>query len=93
MDSKEEWQKYQEALRRGDPKAAAEAFRRYQAAKLAAGVKKSKPNLVSLGFGKKYPTAIPLDKIPDEIERNPEFFEHLREISAKEIAHVTLTPP
>lgn len=81
MGSKEEWQQYQEALRRGDSAAAAEALRRYQAAKLAEGKHKSKPNLVSLGFGKKYPKAIPLDQIPDEIERNPEFFKHLQEIS------------
>lgn len=83
MGSKEEWQKYQDALRRGDRKAAAEAFRQYQAARLAEGKKQSKPNLVSLAFGKKYPTQIEVKDIPEELERNPEFFEHMKEISER----------
>ena len=79
--SKEEWQKYQDALRKGDPAAAAEAFRRYLEAKKAKG---SKPTLVSLGLRKTYPHAIPLEQIPDELERNPEFFELIKRAVTKE---------
>ncbi len=61
-------------------KAAAEAFRRYQAAEAARGKRRSRPNLVSLAYGKKYPTQIDVKDIGDELVRNPEFFDHLREI-------------
>lgn len=55
-------------------KEAAEAFKRYRVVQL--GKKRgSRPTLVSLGYKKTYPHAIPLDKIPDELERSPEFFE------------------
>ena len=85
MGSKEEWQRYQEALRQGDRTAAAEAFRRYQEAKRAEGRPTSKPTLVNLSTrAKTYPNAVPLDEIPDELEKNPEFFELMRRISAKE---------
>lgn len=80
MGSKEEWQNYQEALRRGDRTAAAEAFRRYQAAKKQEGKTGSKPTLVSLAFDKGYPTAIDVDDIPDELEKNPAFFKHMKNI-------------
>jgi len=84
-DTKEEWQRYQEALRRGDRAAAAEAFRRYQEAKRAEGKGRSRPTLVNLSTrAKAYPNAVPLDKIPDELERNPEFFELMRRIATKE---------
>jgi len=53
-------------------KEAAERFRQYEQARKT---KRSRPNLASLSFRKTYPNAIPLDKIPDELERNPEFFE------------------
>ena len=76
----EEFEKLKEALREAPTeearKAAAEAMRRY----LASQPKRSKPTLVSLGYKKPYPTAIPLDRIPEEIQRNPAFFEHLRDI-------------
>lgn len=72
----EEWRRLQEALRKAPtPEArheAAEAMRRYLAAKKSRG---SKPTLVSLGYKKTYPHSIPLENIPDELERNPEFFE------------------
>ncbi len=78
-----EFEKLKEALRKAPTeetrKEAAEAFRRYQVVRLAQG-SQSKPTLVSLGYKKPYPTAVPLDKIPDELERNPAFFEHMREI-------------
>jgi len=79
----EAWQKLKEALEKpATPEArreAAEAMRRYQAARLAQG-KGSKPTLVNLGLRKTYPHAIPMDKIPDEIERSPEFFELLKRV-------------
>ena len=85
MSSKEEWQRYQEALRQGDRAAAAEAFRRYQEAKKAEGRRGSKPTLVNLSTrAKTYPNAVPLDKIPDELERSPEFFELMKRIVIKE---------
>ncbi len=83
--SKEEWQRYQEALRSGDRAAAADAFRRYQAAKKAEGKGGSKPTLVNLSTkAKRYPNAVPVDQIPDEIERDPEFFDLMRRIATKE---------
>lgn len=84
MGSKEEWQKYQEALRRDDKVAAAEAFRRYQEAKRQEGKGGSDPRLVSLGLGQGYPHNVPLDQIPEEVERNPEFFELMKRIAGKE---------
>ncbi len=85
MGSKEEWQRYQEALRSGDRAAAAEAFRRYQEAKRAEGKGGSKPTLVNLSTrAKTYPNAVPLDKIPEELERSPEFFELMKRIVIKE---------
>ena len=83
MGSKEEWQRYQDALRRGDRAAAAEAFRRYQESKRAEGKGGSDPRLVSLGLGKRYPHDIPLDKIPEELEKDPEFFELMRRVAEK----------
>jgi len=78
-NSKELWQQYQEALRRGDKEAAAEAFRRYLEAKKAEGRGGSKPTLVNLSTrAKDYPNAVPLEEIPDEMKRSPEFFELLK---------------
>jgi len=75
-----EWERLREALRKAPTeearKAAAEAMRRY----LATHPPKSKPTLVNLGLNKPYPTAIPLDKIPDELEKNPAFFEQFRKV-------------
>jgi len=79
--SKEEWGRYQEALRRGDKEAAADAFRRYLAAKKAEGKGGSRPILVNLSSKTKdYPNAVPLENIPDEMKRSPEFFELMRRI-------------
>ena len=84
MGSKEEWQKYQEALRRGDKEAAAEYFRRYLEAKKAEGKGGSKPTLVNLSSkAKDYPNAVPLDEIPDEMERSPEFFDLMKRMAGK----------
>ena len=85
MSSKEEWQKYQDALRRGDPAAAAEAFRIYQEARRREGKGSSRPILVNLSTkSKAYPNAIPVDQIPEELERNPEFFDLMRKVVTKE---------
>jgi len=84
MSSKEEWQKYQEAMRRGDKEAAAEYFRRYLEAKKAEGKGGSKPTLVNLSSkAKDYPNAVPLDEIPNEMERSPEFFDLMKRIAGK----------
>lgn len=83
-----EFEELKEALKKGPTpeamKEAAEAFRRYEVVELAKGKKRSKPSLVSLGFGKKYPAAIEVKDIPEELERNPEFFEHMKEIIVEE---------
>lgn len=85
MGSKEEWQKYQEAMRAGDAAAAAEAFRRYQEAKKQEGKGGSRPTLVNLSTkAKTYPNAIPVDQIPEELVTNPEFFELMKKIADKE---------
>jgi len=77
-DMPEEFEELKAALRRpATPeamKAAAEAFNRYRIVQLAKG-KRSKPTLVSLGYKKTYPHAVPLDKMSDELAKNPEFYE------------------
>ena len=78
--SQEEWQAYQEALRRGDKAAAAAAFQRYLDAKKAEGKGSSKPTIVRLHVGKGW-HAVPVDQIPDEIERNPEFYESIKRVT------------
>lgn len=83
-NSKEEWQKYQEALRRGDKEAAAEYFRRYLEAKKAEGKGGSKPTLVNLSTkAKDYPNAVPLEDIPRIIEEKPEFFDLMKRMAEK----------
>jgi hypothetical protein len=71
-------------LRRGDKEAAAEAFRKYLEAKKAEGKGGSKPTLVSLGYRKPYPNAVPLEDIPRVMIEKPEFFELLRRIATRE---------
>lgn len=77
-----EWEKLKEALRKAPTpearKEAAEAMRHYEEAKKK---NKSRPTLVNLGFRRGYPSSVPEDKIADEIERNPEFFELMRDIA------------
>lgn len=84
--SNAEWDKLKEALRKpATPEAmqeAAQAFRQYTVAKLAEG-RGSRPTLVSLGLGKTYPHAIDVSDIPQELERNPEFYKLLSRIVAK----------
>ena len=84
MGSKEEWQKYQEALRRGDKEAAAEAFRRYLEAKKDEGKGGSRPTLVNLSTrAKDYPNAVPLEDIPRVMVEKPEFFDLMKMFAGK----------
>lgn len=82
----EEWEKLKQALKKpATPEAmreAAQAFKRYRVVRLAQG--RSKPTLVSLGYKKTYPHAIPVDKIPDELAKNPEFYNLVKRIVTKE---------
>jgi len=64
-------------------KEAAEAMRRYFERRKAQG-QSSRPMLVSLGYNKTYPSAIPLEKVPDEIAKNPDFYELMRKVITKE---------
>ena len=72
-----EFEELKEALKKpASPEAmaeAAQAFNKYRVVQLAKG-KSSKPTLVSLGKKQGYPNAVPVDKIPDELAKNPEFF-------------------
>lgn len=81
MPETKEYQELKETLRQAPTeearKAAAAAMRRYLAAHPP---KRSKPTLVSLKFKAPYPTAIKVEDIPDELERNPAFFEQFRKI-------------
>lgn len=80
----EEFERLKEALRKAPTpearKAAAEAMRRYSAAKRSRG---SRPTLVSLRYKAPYPTAIELKDIPSEIERNPDFYKLLSKVIGK----------
>ena len=81
-----EWEKVKEALRKpATPEAmreAAEAFAQYRQVSL--GKRNSRPTLVSLGKEKPYPTSIPLEKIPEQLEKNPAFFELMKRVVTKE---------
>lgn len=44
----------------------------------------SKPMLVTLAYGRTYPTAIPLEEIPKQIATNPEFYELMKKVIRKE---------
>jgi len=83
--SKEEWERYKEALRRGDKDAAADAFRRYLAAKKAEGKGSSRPILVNLSSkAKDYPNAVPLENIPRLMQEKSEFFDLMKKLVTKE---------
>lgn len=78
---KEEFERLKEALKKPPTeearKEAAQRFREYEETK---DKKRSRPTLVSLGLRKPYPTSIEIKDIPAELERNPAFYEHLKEI-------------
>lgn len=84
----EEFEKLKEALRKtATPEArleAAQRFAEYEAAKKAKGKRRSRPTLVSLSTGKDYPVAIPLDQVPQEIAKNPAFFNLMKRVITKE---------
>lgn len=81
-----EWEKVKEALRKpATPEAmreAAEAFAQYRKVSLGRG--KSRPTLVRLVKGTVVPYAVPVDKIPDELATNPQFYDFMKKIVAKE---------
>ena len=83
--SNSEWEKVKEALRKpATPEAmreAAQAFAQYSKVSLG---KSSRPTLVNLGKGTGYPNAVPVDQIPDELAKNPEFFQFMKKIVTKE---------
>lgn len=83
MSSKEEWARYQDALRSGDRAAAADAFRRYLAAKKAEGRGGSRPTIVRLKTGPGW-HSVPVEEIPERIIEDPEFFESMTEIAGRE---------
>ncbi len=84
--SNSEWEKVKEALRKpATPEAMREAAQAYaQYSKVNLGKGSSTPTLVNLGKGTGYPHAVPVDKIPDELATNPQFFELMKKIVAKE---------
>jgi len=82
-----EFERLKEALKKAPTpeamKEAADAFKKYRVVQLAKG-KGSKPTLVSLGYKKTYPHAVPVDKIPDELAKNPEFYNLIKRVVTKE---------
>ncbi len=87
MAEVEEWEKVKQALRKPTTpeamKEAAQAFEQYRVVALAKG-KSSKPTLVTLGRGRGYPNAVPVDKIPQELAKNPAFYNLMKKVVAKE---------
>lgn len=83
MPETPEYRELKEALKRAntpaDRKAAADAMRRYNATRKTKG-QGSNPILVSLGAKKPYPTAIRVEDIPEELERNPAFYDHMKKV-------------
>lgn len=81
-----EWEQVKQALKKPVSKEAmaeaAQAFEKYRVVQLAKG-KGSKPTLVSLGYKKTYPHAVPVDKIPDELAKNPEFYDLMKRVVTK----------
>lgn len=84
----EEFERLKEALKEPPTeearKEAAQRFREYDQAKKATGKPTSRPALVSLGYKKPYPSAVPVDKIPDEIAKNPAFYNLVKKVITKE---------
>jgi len=82
-----EWEELKQALKKPVSKEAmaeaAQAFEKYRVVQLAKG-KRSKPTLVTLGYKKTYPNAVPVNKMPDEVAKNPEFYNLMKRIVTKE---------
>jgi len=83
-----EFEKLKEALRKeATPDArieAAQRFAEYEAAEKAKGKRNSRPTLVSLSTGKNYPVSVPLNQVPQEIAKNPAFFNLMKRVVTKE---------
>lgn len=82
--AREEWSNYQEALRRGDRAAAAEYLRRYNEAKKAEGRRSSKPTIVRLSMRKRGPTAIPVDRLAEEVERSDDVYDLVQRMAEEQ---------
>jgi len=84
----EEFERLKEALKKPPTeearKEAAQRFKEYGETKKASGKRQSRPTLVSLGYKKTYPSAIPLDKIPNELVKSPEFYNLMKKVITKE---------
>lgn len=78
------WQEYQQALRQGDRAAAAEYLRRYNEARKAEGRRTSTPTIVRLSMRRRGPTAIPLDQLPEEVERSDDIYELMQRMAEGE---------
>ena len=82
-----EWEELKQALKKPVSKEAmaeaAQAFEKYRVVQLAKE-KSSKPTLVTLGYKKTYPNAVPVNKMPDEVAKNPEFYNLMKRIVTKE---------
>lgn len=77
----DEWQRLKEALKKpATPEAMAEAAQAYADHIRAKGGQTSKPMLVNLGRATGYPNAIELKDIPEELKRNPEFFNLMKKV-------------
>jgi hypothetical protein len=82
-----EWEKVKEALRKPvTPEAmreAAEAFAQYERTSL--GKTNSRPTLVNLSSKESgYPNAVPVEKIPEELATNPNFYNFMKKIVTRE---------
>ena len=84
--SNNEWEKVKEALRKpATPEAMQEAAEAYaQYSKVSLGKRNSRPTLVNLGKGTGYPHAVPVDRIPEELATNPEFYNFMKKIVDRE---------
>lgn len=85
-----EFQQLQDALKRAPTeearKEAAEALKAYLAAskvrRQSLSMKRpgSQPLLVNLGLGKSYPSAIALEDMPTQVEKNPAFYDLMQKV-------------
>lgn len=83
----EQWEKVKEAFRKPASteamQEAAAAFAQYEKVSLVRG--NSRPTLVNLSSRRAgYPNAVPVDQIPDELAKNPEFYNFMKKIVTRE---------
>lgn len=72
----EEWERVRQALAAGAMNEAAQAFEAWRAKRGHS----SRLTLVNLGYGKGYPNAVPLEKIPELLATNSAFFDLIKRI-------------